>query len=407
MTPLPHETSVLTINAGSSSIKFSLFEVGDRPARRLQGRIEGIGNAEGSFTINGPNHADEVSHPVAVSDQKSAASVLMAWVHEHVPRETLAAVGHRLVHGGEKYWQPERLTPEMLAALRELAPFDPEHLPAELLLIEEVALRFPGVVQIACFDTAFHHDLPRVARILPIPRRYEAKGVRRYGFHGLSYAFLMQELLRLGGTREATGRVVLAHLGSGASMAAVRYGECVDTTMSFTPAAGLVMSKRAGDLDPGLFSFFARSEQMTASQFDHMVNHESGLLGISETSADMQELLGREANDVRASEAVAVFCQQAKKWLGAYAAVLGGLETLVFAGGIGENSPPARARICDGLSFLGIELDEARNASSAEVISTDASQVTVRVIRTDEELMIAESVSRALGLGASPKEKRT
>ncbi|MEO8904263.1 MAG: acetate/propionate family kinase [Polyangiaceae bacterium] len=400
----PRGASILTLNAGSSSIKFSLFEVGDPPVRRLRGRIEGIGNAAGTLTVKDRNEADEVSHPVTVTDQSLAASVLLAWVHEHVASEALAAVGHRVVHGGEKYWQPERLTPGTLADLRQLAPFDPDHLPAELLLIEQIALQFPGVVQIACFDTAFHHDLPRVARILPIPRRYEAKGVRRYGFHGLSYAFLMQELARLGGNKEASGRVVLAHLGSGASMAAVRYEACVDTTMAFTPAGGLVMSTRSGDLDPGLISFFSRSEQMTASQFDHMINHESGLLGISETSPDMHELLSREAKDVRAREAVTLFCQQAKKWLGAYAAVLGGLDTLVFAGGIGENSSIVRARICDGLGFLGIDLDEPRNAASAEVISTDASRVLVRVIRTDEELMIAESVSRTLGLGA-PKNR--
>jgi acetate kinase len=248
--------------------------------------------------------------------------------------------------------------------------------------------------------------MPRVAKLLAIPRRFEAKGVQRYGFHGLSCAYLMQELERLGGAKAAKGRVVLAHLGNGASLTAVRDGRSMDTTMAYTAASGLVMGSRSGDMDPGLVSFLARSEQMTASRFDHMVNCESGLLGVSETSSDMRDLLGRETQDVRAAEAVALFCYQAKKWIGAYAAALGGLDTLVFAGGIGENSPPVRARICEGLGFLGIELSESRNAVHANVISTDAGRVTVRVIRTDEELMIARSVCRVLGLGTGTKEMK-
>ncbi len=394
---------ILSLNAGSSSIKFAMFGVGAPRLRVLEGRIEGVGRAQGSLTVQGANLPHDVSRRVTVPDYTSAVRLLTDWLQEHVPAETLAGVGHRIVHGGGKFWQPQRLTPEVVQQLHRLTPFDPEHLPAELRLVEEVARRFPDVAQVACFDTAFHRDLPRVAELLPLPRRYQAKGLRRYGFHGLSYAFLMQELARLDGTR-ASGRVVLAHLGSGASMAAVRDGRCLDTTMGFTPAAGLVMSTRSGDVDPGLFSFFAESEHMTPAELDHLLNHESGLLGISETSADMQDLLSREGEDVRAAEAVALFCQQAKKWLGAYVAVLGGLDTLVFAGGIGERSPAVRARICDGLGFLGITLSESRNANSAPVISADASRVSVRVIRTDEELMIAELVSRTLELAVSPQE---
>jgi acetate kinase len=237
--------------------------------------------------------------------------------------------------------------------------------------------------------------MPRVAKLLPIPRRFDAKGIQRYGFHGLSYAYLMEELARLGGPAATTGCVILAHLGNGASMAAVREGKCIDTSMGFTPTAGLVMSTRPGDLDPGLAPYLARTEQMTTKQFYEMVNHKSGLLGVSEISSDMRDLLGQETRDVRAGEAIALFCYQAKKWIGAFAAALGGLDTLVFAGGIGENAPPVRARICEGLSLLGIELDESRNAASAGVISSNASRVTVRVIRTDEELMIARSVLRS------------
>jgi acetate kinase len=274
-------------------------------------------------------------------------------------------------------------------------------------LIEAFRQRHPKLPQVVCFDTAFHQTMPRLAKLLPLPRCFEAKGIQRYGFHGLSYAYLMEELARLGDSAAATGRVILAHLGNGASLAAVRDGKCMDTSMGFTPTGGLVMSTRSGDLDPGLAPFLARTEQMTTKQFYEMVNHKSGLLGVSETSSDMRELLDHETQDVRAAEAVAVFCYQAKKWIGAYAAALGGVDTLVFAGGIGENAPPVRARICEGLGFLGIELSESRNAEASGVISTDASRVTVRVIRTDEERMIAGSVCRLLGLGTQTKESET
>jgi acetate kinase len=286
----------------------------------------------------------------------------------------------------------------MVEELRHLSPFDPDHMPEEILLTEAFHRRFPDLPQVACFDTAFHHDLPRVAQILPIPRRYEAQGVRRYGFHGLSYAFLMGELARLGDPAATTGRVILAHLGNGASLAAVRDSKSVDTSMSFTPASGVPMSTRSGDLDPGLVWYLARTEKMGANQFNQMVNRQSGLLGISETSSDMRDLLNHETQDVRAAEAVAVFCYQVKKWIGAFAATLGGLDTLVFAGGIGENAPTVRARICDGLGFLGIELEEKRNATNEGTISSAASRVAIRVIRTDEERMIAKTVCRVLGL---------
>jgi acetate kinase len=287
----------------------------------------------------------------------------------------------------------------MVVELRQFSPFDPDHMPEEILLTEAFHRRFPDLPQVACFDTTFHHDLPCVAQMLPIPRRYEAQGVRRYGFHGLSYAFLMEELARLAGPDAAQGRVILAHLGNGASLAAVRHGNSVDTSMSFTPTAGVPMSTRSGDLDPGLVWYLARTEKMSAKQFNEMVNFRSGLLGISETSSDMRDLLKHETQDVRAAEAVALFCYQVKKWIGAFAAALGGLDTLVFAGGIGENAPPVRVRICEGLGFLGIELEEKRNAANECVISAAASRVAVRVIRTDEELMIAKTVCQVLGLG--------
>jgi len=283
--------------------------------------------------------------------------------------------------------------------LRRATPYAPEHLPRELALIDAFAARHPHLPQVACFDTAFHHTMPRMARLLPIPRRYQSYGVQRYGFHGLSYAYLVEELARIASPAVAHGRVILAHLGNGASMAAVQGGASIDTSMGFTPASGLVMSTRTGDLDPGVVAFLAHTEQMTPPQFHQVVNHQSGLLGVSETSSDMRDLLAREADDVRAAEAVALFCYQAKKWVGAFSAVLGGLDTLVFSAGIGERSASIRARICAGLNFLGLQLDDERNAAHAPVISAGASRVTVHVIRTNEALMIARSVSRLLSLG--------
>ena len=394
----PDSPHILTINGGSSSIKLALFEAGNSLQRILEGGIERIGTSEAAFCVKASDQADSFSHPLTAPDHAVAVAALMDWVEKRSGRHALTAVGHRVVHGGPKYCKPERITPQMVEELHKLSPFDPDHLPEEILLTEAFHHRFPELPQVACFDTAFHHDLPRVAQLLPIPRRYEAQGVRRYGFHGLSYAFLMGELARLAGPESAQGRVILAHLGNGASLAAVRDGKPVDTSMSFTPTAGVPMSTRSGDLDPGLVWYLARTEKMGAKQFNEMVNFQSGLLGISETSSDMRDLLDREAQDVRAAEAVALFCYQVKKWIGSFAAALGGLDTLVFAGGIGENAPPVRARICEGLGFLGIELEGSRNAANAGVISTAASRVAVRVIHTDEEQMIAETVCRVLGI---------
>jgi acetate kinase len=271
-------------------------------------------------------------------------------------------------------------------------------LPEEILLTEAFEKRFPDLPQVACFDTAFHHDMPRVAQLLPIPRRYESKGVRRYGFHGLSYTFLMGELSRLAGAEAARGKVILAHLGSGASLAAVHDGKPVDTSMGLTPTAGIMMGTRTGDLDPGMVWFLFHIEGLDAKRFNELVNFHSGLLGVSETSSDMRDLLDIEKQDVRAAEAIALFCYELKKRIGSFAAALGGLDTLVFSGGIGENSPQTRSRACDGLGFLGIEIDEKRNNANEGVISTASSRVEVRVIHTDEELMIAEMVCDVLGL---------
>ena len=386
---------ILAINGGSSSIRFALYEVGRALERRLHGKIERIGLAGTTLTLVHAGRAAPPGRSDIASDGAAAVKVLIDRLEAEGALASLAALGHRIVHGME-HTQPTRIDASLLAELRRLAPYDPDHLPLEIELIEAFAQRHPALPQLACFDTAFHGTLPRVARVLAIPRRYEAEGVRRYGFHGLSYAYLMQELQRLGDPAATTGRVILAHLGNGASLAAVRDGRSIDTSMGFTPASGIPMSTRAGDLDPGLASHLARSERMTPAQFDRMVNHESGLLGISETSSDVRDLLERVASDVRAAEAVALFCYQARKCIGAFAAALGGVDTLVFSGGIGENAALVRQQICDGLGFLGIELDRVRNAAHAETISAQAARVAVRVIRTDEELMIATTVADTL-----------
>jgi len=391
--------SVLTINGGSSSIKFAVYQAGEPLKRSLYGKVDRIGLDGTNLTFKDPARNQQDTRSLAASDHKSAANFLIDWLEEQNGFESVRAVGHRVVHG-MKHTEPEVVTRELLDELHRLRPYDPDHLPREIELIETFRQRHPKLPQVACFDTAFHRTMPRVAKLLPIPRRFDARGVQRYGFHGLSYSYLMEELARLGDPAATTGRVILAHLGNGASMAAVRDGKSIDTSMGFTPTAGLVMSTRSGDLDPGLAPYLERTEQMTPKQFYEMVNHKSGLLGVSEISSDMRDLLAQEAHDVRAAEAVALFCYQAKKWIGSFAAALGGLDTLVFSGGIGENAPVVRGRICEGLGFLGLELNESRNAENAAVISAKGGRVAVRVIRTDEELMIARSVCRIVGPGA-------
>jgi len=393
-------SSVLTINGGSSSIRFAVYAAGATPRRRLSGKIDRIGTRGTAFVVSPAAGIRPVSRRLTAANHRAAVDNLLDWLEAQPVFASIQAVGHRVVHG-MTHSQPERVTSRLLAELHRITPYDPDHLPREIELIAAFRRRHPKLPQVACFDTAFHRNMPRVAKLLPIPRHYAAKGVERYGFHGLSYSYLLEELARLGDPAAAKGRVILAHLGNGASLAAVRDGKSIDTSMGFTPAAGLVMSTRSGDLDPGLLSFLARREQMTPARFDRMVNHESGLLGVSGTSSDLRDLLARESADVRAAEAIALFCYQAKKWIGSFAAALGGLDTLVFAGGIGENAPLVRERICAGLGFLGITLNPRRNATGAGLISAAAGRVKVRVIRTDEELMIARSVCRVLGLPAA------
>jgi len=396
-------SSVLTINGGSSSIKFALFEMGEPLKRSLHGKVDRIGLPGTNLTFNDPTRNQRDTRTIQASDHGSGAAFLIDWLEEKIGLGSVKAVGHRVVHG-MKYTEPQRVTQELLDELHRIRPYDPDHLPREIEVIESFRKHHSKLTQVACFDTAFHRTMPRAARLLPIPRRFDAMGIERYGFHGLSYSYLIEELERVAGRAAAQGRVILAHLGNGASLAAVRGGKSVDTSMGFTPTAGVPMGTRPGDLDPGVAWFMMRTENLTPKQFNHIINHESGLLGVSEISSDMRDLMERQQSDVRAAEAVELFCYQVRKWIGAFAAVLGGLDTLVFAGGIGENAPEVRARVCSGLGFLGIELDETSNAASATVISAERSPATVRVIRTDEELMIARAVCRLLGDEDQTKE---
>jgi acetate kinase len=388
---------ILAINGGSSSLKAAIFDAASPPKRIASVKIERIGSSEAILTSDVEGNPPQ-RQSVAAPAHAAALDAAMNYFRTQFDAMSLSGVGHRVVHGGPKYAAPQNVTPELLEELRKLEPFDPEHLPAQISLIELLMQRLPDIPHIACFDTAFHHDLPEVSKRLPIPRRFDAFGVRRYGFHGLSYSYLMEELRRID-PEAADGNVILAHLGNGASLAAVQEGKCIDTSMAFTPAAGIPMGTRAGDLDPGLVDYLIRAAGITVEQFNHIVHLESGLLGISETNADMQRLLELESTDTRAAEAVAIFCYQLRKWIGAYAAALGGLETLIFSGGIGEHAPEIRRRVCDDLQFLGIDLDASRNRENAALISSGELPVKVRVIATDEERMIARQVQDAIGHG--------
>jgi acetate kinase len=385
---VPAEPAIAVVNGGSSSIKFALYRAGRVLERTLDGTMN-LAGSDGTRLI----FTDQSIHPPEQADLEvpagtRASRFLIDWLESRPAFRSVQAVGHRVVHG-MRHGEPAIVTAELLHDLRRIRPFDPDHLPLEIELIESFSQRHPALLQLACFDTAFHRGMPQVAKLLPIPRRYQQQGVHRYGFHGLSYTYLMEELARAGDPAAAVGRVILAHLGNGASMAAVHRGHSVDTSMGFTPSSGLMMSTRSGDLDPGLVNFLTCNGTMTTTQFDHMTNHESGLLGVSGISPDVRELLALEAQEPQAAEALALFCYQAKKYLGAYAAALGGLDTLVFAGGIGENQPLIRERICAGLEFLGIHIDRKQNASNAALISPEGARVSVRVIRTDEQLIIA------------------
>ena len=390
-----NDDCILTINGGSSSIKFSLYKIKEPLEQLFNGEIENIGTKKATLNFNNNTNQQKNSIDIEAADHDEAANHLIAWLEKQEHFDSVKGIGHRIVHGMH-HTEPELVTDDLLNELKKISAFDPDHLPEEIKLIEVFKKRYPELKQIACFDTSFHTSMPVVAKLLSIPRRYYEMGIQRYGFHGLSYAYLMEELKRVAGDETATGKIILAHLGSGASLAAVKDGKSIDTSMGFTPTSGLLMSTRTGDLDPGVAWYLMQHEKLTPKEFNHLINQESGLLGISETNSDMKELIKIEDKDNRAKEAIELFCYQTKKWIGSFAAALGGLETLVFSGGIGEHSPEVRSKICDNLEFLGIELDEINNMNNEDIISSEKSRVTVRVTKTNEELMIAKMVCDVL-----------
>jgi acetate kinase len=387
-------SSLLAINSGSSSLRFALYAQDAALTCLLQGFVERIG-LSGS-RLEARDGADTLihSHDLPHADHAAAIAALLDVLEQESASAGLTAIGHRLVHGMPMA-QPQRISASLLDPLRRAQALAPGHLPGALAAIDALGEALPALPQIACFDCDFHDTMPRRASLLPIPRQYRELGLRRYGFHGLSYAWLMQELTRIGDPAAQQGRVILAHLGNGASLAAVHDGRSIDTTMGLTPASGIVMGSRSGDLDPMLATHLAHSANMDAEQFQRMVNHQSGLLGISGISPDMRDLLQAQSSSTAAADAVDVFCYQVRKSVGAYAAALGGLDTLVFSGGIGEHAPEIRARSCAGLEFLGIALDADANARSLGLISRPGSAVRVRVIPTDEARMIARLTQRA------------
>jgi len=385
----------LTINGGSSSIKFSLYQLDGTLTVLLFGEIENMGLENTKLNYEFYETNQKGSFDIKQENQDAVIHIMMDWLEKQEDFASVMGIGHRIVQG-MKHTEPELITPELLIELKTFSAFDPEHLPFEIKLIELFKERYQSIAQIACFDTSFHGFMPEVAKWLSIPRRFNAKGIRRYGFHGLSYSYLLEEFERSAGKEAAKGRIIMAHLGNGASLAAVKDGKSVDTSMGFTPSSGIPMGTRTGDLDPGVAWYLMKIEKLNPKEFSHLINYESGLLGISEISSDVRELIKKIDSDIRAAQAIELFCYQAKKWIGSFAAVLGGLDTLIFSGGIGQNAPTIRQRICIGLQFLGIEMEETRNMKNQMIISSDTSKVTVLVINTNEELMIARLVCRVL-----------
>jgi acetate kinase len=394
--PTPQRTRILAMNQGSSTLKAALYDVRQSEELLLSVAIDEPKGARGELKIDDARGTTIFQSKVKPSPPDAALDLLFRALAEHGYTSGLAAVGHRLVHGGPRYHQPQRINAKVLNELERLTPLDPEHLPQAIRDIRFVAKKIPKLPQVACFDTAFHSSLPQIARMYALPRKHYSQGIRRYGFHGLSYEYIVEELKTLD-AKLANGRVIMAHLGNGASMAAVYRGKSVDTSMGLTPLEGLVMGTRSGDVDPGALIYLQTQKNLSPNALDHLLNKESGLLGVSGTTGDMRELLHKSSADVRAPQAVDLFCYRARKYLGAYAAALGGLDILVFAGGIGEHASAVRERICHGLEFLGIQLDAKRNRANAPVISSFRSRVRVRVIQTDEDRMIVRHVLSVLG----------
>jgi acetate kinase len=388
--------AVLTLNAGSSSIKFALFELGGAAPRAVsRGQIEGIGTAP-HFRATDPTGAvlAERRWERADATHEALLGAVLDWVDSHLGAESLVGVGHRVVHGGAAHDRPALVTGALLKELERLVPLAPLHQPHNLSPIRAVAAARPGLPQVACFDTGFHRSMAPVATRLALPRQYEAEGVRRYGFHGLSYEYIARRL-RAEAPTLASGRMIAAHLGNGASLCAMRDGRSVDTTMGFTALDGLVMGTRCGTIDPGAILYLQQAYGMDTAAVEDLLYRRSGLLGVSGIGSDMRALLA--SDDPRAREAVELFVFRIGREAGALAGTLGGLDGFVFTAGIGEHAVEIRALACARLAWLGVVLDEAANARGAGIISTAGSRVEVRVIPTDEEAMIALHTLETIG----------
>ncbi len=383
------ELFILTINGGSSSIRFALYKGHEELQQIQSGSITNIGSKDVGLTIKEIDSNNSGKQKINASNFHEATISLIDWMENQGWFKNVKAIGHRVVHG-MNHTLPEVINDDLIKELNSISNYDPDHLPAEIDIIQIFKQKYSNLLQVACFDTAFHVTIPAVAKTFAIPKNYYDQGIQRYGFHGISFSYLMQELKKKN-EAEANGKIILAHLGSGASIAAVKGGKCIDTSMGFTPAGGIVMSTRSGDLDPGVAWFFMQ-QGMDAKAFNDLINHQSGLLGISGISSDMQFLLQQEKDHTNAALAIDIFCYQIKKFIGSYTAALGGLDMLIFTGGIGENSAAVRTRICKDFKYAGISLNEESNNKNEELISNDASKVKVYVIQTNEELMIAKMV---------------
>jgi acetate kinase len=381
---------ILSLNGGSSSLKFAVYNMESGEELLFSGAAEAIGEANGTFKLRSAGKTI-LQESRSFPDHSEALQAAFTVLREHGVAN-IAAAGHRIVHGGRKLCQPAILNADVVTELRAIEAFAPLHLPVQIAIMEAVAERAPDLPQIACFDTAFHQNMPEIARRFALPGKLWDEGVMRYGFHGLSYEYIVSEL-----GPELGSRAIIAHLGNGASMVALNEGKSCDTSMGLTPTGGFMMSTRSGDLDPGVLLYLLRTGR-TQEELTRMLDHESGLLGVSGDSSDMKTLLEERSQSSAAALAIEIFCYQIRKFIGAYAAVLKGLDTLVFTGGIGERSAEIRAEICSGLSWLGIDLDPAANRQANPVISTAHSQVTVRVTPTDEDLMIARHTARLISL---------
>ncbi len=379
---------LLTINTGSSSLKAAFYDLGKEETLLLAAQVERIGLSRSQIRITDARGATVLDQQRELANHAAALQAVVTEAQRHDQSMKPEAVGHRVVHGGSRYREPRLIDDELIGALQALVPIDPDHLPQALGDIHLISQMYPGLPQVACFDTAFHRTMPRVAQLYALPRWLADAGITRFGFHGLSYEYILDEL-RAQDRAAAEGRVIMAHLGNGASMAAARGGVGIDTTMGFTPIGGLVMGTRSGDLDPGVLLYLLEAQGMPPAELNTLVNKQAGLLGVSGISADMQDVLGKAATDVHAAEAIDLFCYQARKFLGALAAALGGLDTLVFTGGIGEHAAPIRQRICAGLDFLGIRVEARSNEAHSPIISEDGAPVVVRVMQTNEDVMIA------------------